>query len=122
VETKFTLRVNNPEIKTRLVTYIGINNNLINLVLKDIMGLNDYLEQQLHHALARQKKAEEISKAVKELNDVCGELTQHTKDCNAKLFRSEDLSDADKEKSNRLNERYNSCMEKMKNFRYDDHL
>lgn len=121
METKFTLRVN-PEIKRRLVTYIGINNNLIILVLKDVMGLNEYLEQQLQHALARQKKAEEISKAVKELNDVCGELTQHTKDCNAKLIRNEDLSDADKEKSNHLNESYNSCMEKMKHFRYDDHL
>lgn len=78
------------------------------------MGLHEELLRQLLNAIEEGKKLNQIKDLIDELKNVCDSLEKEKEILIDKIKRDEDLSSEEKARTQALNERYNSAMNKLR--------
>lgn len=78
------------------------------------MGLHEELLRQLLNAIEEGKKLNQIKDLTDELKNVCDSLEKEKEILIDKIKRDEDLSSEEKARTQALNDRYNSAMDKLR--------
>jgi uncharacterized FlgJ-related protein len=78
------------------------------------MGLHEELLRQLLNAIEEGKKLNQIKDLTDELKNVCDSLEKEKEILIDKIKRDEDLSSEEKARTQALNDRYNSAMNKLR--------